>query len=223
MENDKKKCHLSLLITAAALWGVAEAIVGMFLRGSCARTITGSLMTGVALFFCSLGISYMRKTWSPFIMLTIVILFKSLDAFLLHLPFKHGAVANPVFAFITEVCAIIFVVSIVSKKLQHTLYGKSLVGGLSALVAINLFPLVKYFSGIPACVYPGTQYPLALYFAPISIGISLITVPLGFIVGEQLYVFARKQVLSKKPRIVWLSANSLTIISFAVMIFLRVI
>jgi len=222
MAKETKQFSLSLLIAVAALWGLVEASLGMYLRGSCAPTITGSLMTGVALLFCSVGLAYSQRLWAPFIMLLVVTIFKSFDAFLLHLPFKHGAVANPIFAFITEVVALIFIFWILNKELRNKTSGKALMGGLSALVAVNLFPLVKYFSGIPACVYAGTQYPLALYFAPIAIGISIITVPIGFYAGEKLRaLIAEKKVTSFKPRLVWISAQILIVICFITIIFLR--
>ncbi len=224
MENDKKKYHLSLLITVAALWGVVEAILGMFLRGVCASKVTGSLMTGAAFFFCSIGLAYTRRLWIPLLMLIVVTVFKSFDAFLLHLPFKHGAVANPIFGFITEVFAIIFIFWILDKQLRGKMYGRALMGGLSALVAVNLFPLVRFFSGIPACVYPGTQYPLALYFAPIAVGVSMVTVPVGFLVGQNFaQVFAKEKVEAINPQLVWISAHALTLVSFAMMVILRIL
>jgi hypothetical protein len=222
MAKETKQFSLSLLIAVAALWGLVEASLGMYLRGSCAPTITGSVMTGVALLFSSVGLAYSQRLWAPFIMLLVVTIFKSFDAFLLHLPFKHGAVANPIFAFVTEVVALTFIFWILNKELRDKISGKALVGGLSALVAVNLFPLVKYFSGIPACVYPGTQYPLALYFAPIAIGISIITVPIGFYAGEKLRALVtEKKVTSLRPRLVWISAQILIVVCFITIIFLR--
>jgi hypothetical protein len=224
MAKETKKFNLSLLIAVAALWGLVEAGLGMYLRGSCAPTVTGSLMTGAALFFAAVGLAYSRRLWAPVIMLLVVTIFKSFDAFLLHLPFKHGAVANPIFAFITEVVALIFIFWILDKELRNKVSGKALMGGLSALVAVNLFPLVKYFSGIPACVYPGTQYPLALYFAPLAIGISMITVPVGFVAGERLAaLFEGERAKALKPNLVRLYAYVLTLASFAVITLLRVL
>jgi len=63
---------------------------------------------------------------------------------------------------------------------------------MSALVAVNLFPLVKFATGLPACVVPGTQYPLALYYAPWAIAISAITCPLGMMLGEKFSTVADK-------------------------------
>jgi len=224
MNEKKAKFSLSILIAVAAFWGLSEAGLGMYLRGSCASTITGSLMTGGALFFCSVGLAYSRKLWAPLLMLVIATVFKSFDAFLLGLPFRHGAVANPIFAFITQVLALIFIFWILNSQLRGRIYGRMMMGGLSALVAINLFPLVKYFSGIPACVYAGTQYPLALYYAPIAIGISILTVPAGFLVGEKLAeALSEKRAKRINPRLIWISAQALTIASIVVIIFLRIL
>ena len=45
---------------------------------------------------------------------------------------------------------------------------------------------MKFATGIPACVAAGTGYPLSLYYAYIAVALSLITVPLGVIVGEKM-------------------------------------
>jgi hypothetical protein len=45
---------------------------------------------------------------------------------------------------------------------------------------------VKFATGIPACVAAGTGYPLSLYYAYIAVALSLVTVPLGIIVGEKM-------------------------------------
>jgi hypothetical protein len=66
-------------------------------------------------------------------------------------------------------------------------------GALAALVAVNLFPLVKFATGIPACVVAGTGYPQALYYAPFAIGLALITVPLGFLAGEGIAAAETRQ------------------------------
>jgi len=83
---------------------------------------------------------------------------------------------------------------------------------------------VRFFSGIPACVYPGTQYPLALYFAPIAVGVSMVTVPVGFLVGQNFaQVFAKEKVEAINPQLVWISAHALTLVSFAMMVILRIL
>jgi hypothetical protein len=84
-----------------------------------------------------------------------------------------------------EGIAFLIIVSLVKETLKKTT-SQGLAGGLSALVAVNLFPLVKFATGIPACVAAGTGYPLSLYYADIAVVLSLVTVPVGILVGEKL-------------------------------------
>jgi hypothetical protein len=194
MEKSEAKINVSVLVALGAVWGLAEAGVGMYLRGTCAATYTGSLMTGGAIFFLAAGLSYSRRLYSPVLLLVVASAFKLFDAYLLRLPVLHGAVANPMFAFVTEVAALLLLFKIIDSRLLAKPHGRMMLGGLAALVAVNLFPLVKYVTGIPACVYPGTNYPLSLYYAPIAIAISAATCPLGMAAGETL-----ARVLSCKP------------------------
>ena len=140
--------------------------------------------------------------------------FKLFDALLLGLPVLHGAVGNPIFAIVMEGAAFILIVSVVSRSLIGRAAGQGVAGGLSALVAINLFPLVKYATGVAPCV-TGTSYPLALYYAPIAVAVSVLTVPLGVRAGAALR--------SLEPvtwRLPWLSPAALAL-SFGALALLR--
>jgi len=105
---------------------------------------------------------------------------------LLSLPVRHGAISNPIFAFFMEGLAFLILILIFSGKLRQKIVGKALFGGVAALLAVNLFPLVKFATGIPACVVPGTGFPLSLYYAPLAVLLSSISVPLGFFAGEKI-------------------------------------
>ena len=96
--------------------------------------------------------------------------FKLFDALLLGLPVLHGAVGNPVFAIVVEGAAFALIVSVVSRSVTAKAAGQGLAGGLAALVAVNLFPLVKFATGVAPCV-TGTAYPLSLYYAPIAVAL----------------------------------------------------
>jgi len=184
---DKKLAghHLGIVVILGAVWGLSEAALGMGLR-SCASAMSGSIMTGVALFFIA-ACWAISQSWRGVALLVIIAsLFKLFDALLLSLPVLHGAVANPIFAFIMEGVAFLIIVSFVKDKLSKKTTSQALTGGLSALVAVNLFPLVKFATGIPACMAAGTGYPLSLYYAYIAVALSLVTVPLGIIVGEKM-------------------------------------
>ena len=193
------------VLALGALWGLAEAGLGMGLR-QCAAQISGALMTGVALFFLAAGRRLAGRATAVAVMVGTAAAFKLLDALLLGLPVRHGAVANPIFAFVVEGTAFLAVIALIRKELAEKHIGRGLLGGLSALVAVNVFPLVKFATGIPACVVPGTAYPLSLYYAPIAIGASLLTVPLGWLAGERLAAWTSSWSAERPLRLRWVTS-----------------
>jgi len=220
----KQSYRLGFLVAAGSVWGLCEAGLGMYMRGMCARTITGSVMTAVAILFISLSAAYSRKIIGPAIVLGVAILFKLFDAYLLNLPLLHGAVANPIFGFVTEAVAFVLIFAVLDTHLKQKRYGKMVVGGLAALVAVNLFPLVGHVTTISACVYPGTAYPLSLYYAPIAIGLSMISCPLGMELGEKLANLSeRREGWMTNPVLARVAFPALTALSLAVMILIRVV
>jgi len=180
-----KKSQLGLILVLGSVWGFSEAGLGMGLR-SCASFVSGAIMTGVALFFIAATWASTRKLLGIVLLIFIASLFKLFDAFLLSLPVLHGAVANPIFAFIMEGAAFVLLLFVFSQKLREKAAGQALMGAMAALVAVNLFPLVKFATGIPACVVPGTGYPLSLYYAPLAVALSFVTVPAGLWVGGRM-------------------------------------
>ncbi|MFA7711512.1 MAG: hypothetical protein WCY30_10450 [Candidatus Neomarinimicrobiota bacterium] len=186
MNSLSKTEKIWIAVVVGAAWGLAEALVGMYMRQTVAYGMTGSIMTGIVALILAFGYGAIRQYSLLFISLAMVVLFKLLDAWLLHLPVVHGAVGNPIFAIILEMLAFALVVNILRPELKSKIHGQALLGGLYALLAVSAFPLVKHFTGLPACVVPGTIYPLSLYYAPLAIGISLVTYPLGFFVGGRL-------------------------------------
>ena len=185
MEKTILKSHLGIAIILGSIWGFAEAALGLGLH-SCAAIISGSVMTGVALFFISVGWVATRRFFVPILVILIACFFKLFDAVLLSLPIKHGAIANPIFAILMEGLAFLILVALFNKIRWQKKSGRALLGGGSALIAVSLFPLVKFASGIPACVFMGTLAPLSIFFAPIAVILSAVTVPLGFITGEKI-------------------------------------
>jgi hypothetical protein len=191
MKTGIKKSQLGVILILGSLWGFSEAALGMGLRG-CASFVSGSIMTGVALFFMAACWASTKRLLSIALLVVIASLFKLFDAFFLGLPVLHGAVANPIFAFIMEGIAIVLLLSVLSQKLKDKVHGQAVLGGMAALVAVNLFPLVKFATGIPACVVPGTGYPLSLYYAPLAVCLSFVTVPAGLWVGERMETLGAK-------------------------------
>jgi len=191
MDRKIRKSYLGIVVMLGAVWGFSEAALGMGLR-SCASFLSGSIMTGVALFFIAASWILTRKITGIALLIVIASLFKMFDALLLSLPIQHGAVANPIFAFLMEGVAFLVLISIFHEKRKRKIGSQALLGGMAALLAVNFFPLVKYATGIPACVFPGTSYPLSLYYAPVAVFLSFVTVPLGFLVGVKIRTLEAK-------------------------------
>jgi hypothetical protein len=185
METSAPKRNFGAVIALGTIWGLSEAGLGMGLR-ACAAAVSGSLMTGVALFFLAAGWSASKRLAGVGLMVLVAGLFKMSDALFLALPLKHGAIGNPIFAFIMEAAAFAVLVSVVRDRLVRKPSGQALLGGLSAVVAANLFPLVRYATGVPACVVPGTGVPLSLHYIYVAALASMITVPLGVWAGSRI-------------------------------------
>lgn len=215
------KSSLGMVIVLGSVWGLSEAGLGMGLR-NCAAFVSGSIMTGVALFFLAAGWTVSKKAFGPVVMVLIAAAFKMFDALLLSLPLNHGAIGNPIFAFFMEAVAFIFLVWIIREKIVKKPAGQALLGGLSAVLAVNLFPLVKYATGVPACVVAGTGYPLSLYYIHFAVLISLATVPLGFWVGSKAGSFESRITKARaKRRLEFILSPSFLILCLAILVVLR--
>lgn len=185
MIHSQENAHLGTIIMLGSLWGLSEALLGMWLR-TCASLMSGSVMTGVAFFFIAATWFLSPHVIAVFLLILIASLFKMFDALILSLPIQHGAIGNPIFAFFTQGVVFLFLSGRIMKNQQKRKSGQALLGGISALLASGFFPLVKFVTGVPACVYPGTATPLAVYFAPLAIAISVISVPAGFWAGSRI-------------------------------------
>lgn len=192
------KTYLGIIVVLGAVWGLSEATLGMYLK-RCASSVSGSMMTGVALLFIAASWILSRRVLGVVLLVVIASLFKIIDALLLSYPILHGAIANPIFAFVTEAAAFLLIVFLIKETFRQKPAGQALTGGMSALLAANMFPLVRFATGIPACVVAGTGYPLSLYYVHFAILVSVITVPIGFLVGSKLENYATD--MSKTPSI----------------------
>jgi len=214
---------LGIVIILGSVWGLSEAALGIGLQ-RCASLASGSIMTGVALFF--IGATWKRtQHWlGPLVLIALASIFKLFDALFLSLPVKNGAVANPIFAFWTEGLALVLMIAFMKESWQAKPTGQAFLGGLSALVAVNLFPLVKFATGIPACVFPGTTTPLSLYYAPIAVGVSFFTVPAAFWLGARLEAFEIRTMDSIRiPASRFLIPAAAAVFCLAVMAFIRLV
>jgi hypothetical protein len=184
MSQTPRKTPWGPILVLGGLWGLSEAALGMYLR-QCASTVSGSVMTGAALFFLAAAWTIAPRLATAAAMVAIASAFKLFDALLLGLPVLHGAIGNPIFAIVMEGAAFLLIVGVIRGSLAGKVHGQGVMGGLAALVAVNLFPLVKYATGVAPCV-TGTSYPLSLYYAPIAVALSVLTVPLGVLAGTEL-------------------------------------
>jgi len=202
--------QLSLVLLLGSAWGLSEMLLGLGLQ-SCARLVSGSIMTAVALFFLAAGLAVTRRVEAAGLLVVMAVLFKLFDAALLSLPIRSGAVANPIFAFATEALALVVLASALPAW-KNAAKGRVPLGGASGLASAAVFPLVGLVTGVPACLLPGTSLPLAWAFAPIAAGLSALTVPLGFAVGGKL--------AQKELKLAFLSPAAV-LVSLAIMALVR--
>jgi hypothetical protein len=198
MSQSPQRTPWGPILVLGSLWGLSEAALGAYLR-QCASTVSGSVMTGAGLFFLAAAWALSPRARTIAVTAGLAVGFKLFDALLLGLPVLHGAIGNPIFAIVMEGAAFGVIISIVDRSVSSKAAGQGLAGGLAALVAVNLFPLVKSATGVAACVN-GTGYPLSLYYAPIAVAVSALTVPLGLRSGAVLAVR-----VSRPARLGWLS------------------
>jgi hypothetical protein len=211
------------VIVLGSAWGLAEAALGLGL-GKCASLASGSIMTGVALFFISASWAVSRRTAGVALAVALVSLIKLFDVLLLSLPVLGGAVANPIFAFWTEGLAFLVVFALLQESLSTKTTGRAAGGALAGLAAANLFPLVRFATGNPACVFPGTTMPLSLHYLPIAMALSAVTVPLGFWAGFRMTQAAEEAAaLGRLSTVRRLASPAALVLSLLLITFIRMI
>jgi hypothetical protein len=211
------------VIILGSVWGLSEAALGLGLE-KCAALASGSIMTAVALFFIAASWAITRRAAGVALIVSIVTVIKLFDAKLLSLPVRSGAVANPIFAFWTEGLAFLVVFAVLRLSLTQRRTGLAAGGALAGLAAVNLFPLAKFATGIPACVFPGTQMPLSLHYLPIAVGLSCLTVPLGVWAGGQLASAGeRAAALGRLPAARRLAPSAALVLALLIITFIRLV
>ncbi len=221
MEKSIFRSHLAIALMLGSVWGLSEVVMGVGLH-ACARTVSGSVMTGIALFFIASAWVATKNYHIPVLVVLIACLFKLFDAVLLSLPILHGAIGNPIFAFLLEGFAILVLISVFRKQRWQKRSSRALLGGGAALIAVSMFPLVKFATGIPACIFPGTTVPLSIFFAPLAIAFSAFMVPVGFIAGAKIKTIASKEDFGLRSRLTGSVISPLTlVICLALVTFFR--
>jgi hypothetical protein len=223
MDKINLKSGLGIALILGSVWGLSEAALGFGLH-RCAANMSGSLMTGVALFFIGASWAATRDIWAPITTVLVACIFKLFDSMLLDQPVISGSIANPIFAFLTEGLAIIGMLIIFKDKRLSTRSSRALLGAGSALIAVCMFPLVKFFSGIPACLYASTGVPLSIVFGPVAIVLSAITVPLSFPAGEWISTVSTNIKLKERPRVLrYLITPGAMILCLVLVVIFRII
>jgi hypothetical protein len=187
MTPESRRLPLGTLVALGSVWGLSEAGLGLALE-TCAKAISGSVMTGIALFFISAAWARTKRVAGPALVTAIALAFKLLDAVWLGLPVKHGAVANPMFAFVTEAAAFVIIAPLIAETWRSRPSGRAALGGLSALAAVNVFPLAGFVTGVPACVM-SSGIPQSLAYAHIAVAVAALTVPLGFLAAAKIEAY----------------------------------
>jgi hypothetical protein len=179
MPQKKFLSAVGLIVVLGSAWGVAEAGLGLALN-ACAKLASGSIMTGAAIFFLAAARLRARSARGPLLAVGLALGFKLFDAALLGLPLRHGAVANPMFAFVVEAAAVTLLFALLGRKAEAGWRGRALLGGCAAGLSALAFPLVNLATGVPACLLPGSTVPLSIAFAPLAIAAGAGAVPLAF-------------------------------------------
>lgn len=184
MDNHPIKSNLGIIFAVGSVWGLTEFAFGLGLQ-KCGVLYTGAILTGLSFFWISFVWSLTRSILPVLIIVSVVVLFKFLDALLLPVAWNHGFILNPIFAFITIMLGFLLLIALFRRRFFSGLFNRIVVGAGAALVAASLFPLAGFVTGTKACVYASTNIPLSIYTAPVAIILSMITVPLGFFAAER--------------------------------------
>ena len=185
MTSRTNKVVPGIILATGAIWGLVEFGVGMGLQ-QCAALYTGAILTGLSFFWLSFIRSLTRKVAPLLVIAGIAMLLKWLDAWLLHVAWNHGSVLNPMFAFLTALAGFALFSYLFRNGYAGKLRFRVMTGAGAALIAVLLFPLVKFVTGTPACYYGTTGIPMVFYASPVSIAISMVTVPLGHWVAKRV-------------------------------------
>jgi hypothetical protein len=176
--------HPGWIIALGSVWGLTEAGLGLGLQ-RCAQSASGSIMTGVALFFIAGAWMLSRNGLGIVLVVIVASLFKMFDAWLLSLSLLSGTIAHPILAFVIQ-GAVFWIILRVLARVIDTQGGRVAAGLCAGLGSSLLFPLVKVATGIPACLHAGTGLPLSVVFGPLAMIIAAGSVPAGMRLGERL-------------------------------------
>ncbi len=222
MTPETRRLPFGTLVALGSVWGLAEAGLGLGLN-ACAKAISGSVMTGVALFFISAAWARTKRVSGPAIVTAIALGFKLFDAALLGQPVRSGQIGNPMFAFVTEAAAFVVIAVLIAEAWRTRLSGRIALGGLSALAAVNLFPLVRFATGVPACVVP-SGLPQSIAYGPVAMAVAALTGPLGVLAAAKLEAYeGRLAAAPNASALRWLAPAGAAVLCLAAQGLIRVL
>lgn len=195
-----------LLLATGLMWGLAEAALGVGLRGACGVGVSGAVMTGWAIGCLSAGYHATRRLWAPAALLGVAAGLKALEAAVLGLPAGHGSVVNPMFAFAMQAGLLVLLAATIRWAKADGRAVDMAAGGLIGLGAAGLFPLTGFVTGSPACLHAGTTLPVAIVYAPLSAALGSVAYPLGRILAERLRSWLAAGPAPAPNRARWLDA-----------------
>jgi len=216
MPQDKTRSGLIWSVVAlGAVWGLSEAGLGLALA-ACAKSVSGSIMTGAAIFFLSAARVRARSSWGPALAVALAVGTKLFDAALLGRPIGQAVVANPTFALIVEGIWVATIFSLFGRRLEARKSTRAWLGAGGGLAASGLFLLAPRVTGMPVCLFGATSWPLAVVFAPVAAAAGAVAMPLAFSFVAGLE--ARELRLRPAWRIVLpLVASALSLLGIAVL------
>lgn len=179
------------IIGIGILWGLTETCVGPLIKTACSLGASGSILTGVSFLFIAMAYALRPCASGLLIVLLVTAIMKMASGLIFGIPLAGGAIAHPIFAYVTEVGAFLIVAALVQRMTVRPMLGAAMTGTISAALAVLAFPLVKLCTGISGCVMTGTTIPLAYYYAQYAVGIAALTAPLGWWMGMKIVKWLR--------------------------------
>ena len=203
-------------IVLGSAWGVAEAGLGLALN-ACAKAASGSLMTGVAVFFLAAARLRTRSARGPLLAAAVAAAFRLFDSALLGLPVRSGAVANPLFALGLETAAVILFFGLFDRGPRPGRAGRAFLGAGAAGLSALAFPLVKPATGNPACLLPGSSWPLSVALAPLAMAAGALAASLAYAFSARV----ESRTIETRPVLTWAAPAAAALLALAVITLLR--
>ncbi|MBD3223169.1 MAG: hypothetical protein GF313_00455 [Caldithrix sp.] len=171
--------HKKTFWTICVLWGLIEWMNVVVLRHHLPIGLNGALLAGIAAGILSAAAETIIHRGILLIAGLIAVLIKLTGIILSGYDLTYNLTANPTFAIFSQIVAFIIIRRVLDPRLNDHVFGNMLLGGFYALLAVNLFPLVKFVTGNPACTIESSDYPAALYYLPVTVLLSALLYPAG--------------------------------------------